>query len=404
MSGIAMGCTRICARFFEYDTPKIVHIRSFKVGILYRFVQLVIIAYIIGVVMVYKKGYQEFDNVESTVTSKVKGVVMTNNSMLNSTGNDVRVWDTADYVVPPQENGAFFVTTNYIMTPDQEQGICPEQGATCTSDADCPAKSQSANGIRNGTCNTTTNTCNIYAWCPVETDMEPSVPMLQGTETFTVLIKNQIIFPKFGVRRRNILDSFATNNTYLSGCHYDPVTDPYCPIFRLGDIVRLAGENYTELAVKGAVMGFVIQWDCNLDLAVEKCRPKYSFRRIDNRDDVTAKGWNFRYANYWNVPGNSTTTIQKRTLIKAFGIRFIFYVYGTAGKFNFVPMATNLGAGLALLGLSVIVCDMILLYCTKKREFYHENKFVMVKDDDALLVEDSVKSNYSYRDFNHSDA
>ena len=27
-----------------------------------------------------------------------------------------RVWDEADYVVPPAENGAFFVTTNVVIT------------------------------------------------------------------------------------------------------------------------------------------------------------------------------------------------------------------------------------------------------------------------------------------------
>jgi P2X purinoceptor 4 len=37
-----------------------------------------------------------------------------------------RVWDEADYVVPPAENGAFFVTTNIIVTPNQIWGTCPE--------------------------------------------------------------------------------------------------------------------------------------------------------------------------------------------------------------------------------------------------------------------------------------
>ena len=37
-----------------------------------------------------------------------------------------RVWDEADYVVPPAENGAFFVTTNVIITPNQTLGYCPE--------------------------------------------------------------------------------------------------------------------------------------------------------------------------------------------------------------------------------------------------------------------------------------
>jgi P2X purinoceptor 4 len=47
-----MGCGSILqsaiAVFFEYDTPRIVHIRSKKVGVINRFIQLVIIGYVIG--------------------------------------------------------------------------------------------------------------------------------------------------------------------------------------------------------------------------------------------------------------------------------------------------------------------------------------------------------------------
>ena len=59
--------------FFEYDTPKIVHIRSKKIGILSRLVQTCVLAYVIGYVLVFSKGYQEVDEVVSAVTSKVKG-------------------------------------------------------------------------------------------------------------------------------------------------------------------------------------------------------------------------------------------------------------------------------------------------------------------------------------------
>ena len=38
------------------------------------------------------------------------------------------MWDEADYVVPPAENGAFFVTTNVVITPNQTWGECPEVG------------------------------------------------------------------------------------------------------------------------------------------------------------------------------------------------------------------------------------------------------------------------------------
>jgi P2X purinoceptor 4 len=60
--------------FFEYDTPKIVHIRSKRIGITSRVVQALILAYVIGYVIVYQKGYQQFDDVKSAVTCKVKGL------------------------------------------------------------------------------------------------------------------------------------------------------------------------------------------------------------------------------------------------------------------------------------------------------------------------------------------
>lgn len=75
--------------------------------------------------MVYKKGYQEFGNVESAVVSKVKGVAFTK---FPETLPDIykRVWDTSDLIVPPSENNAFFITTNIIVTPNQTRGVCSE--------------------------------------------------------------------------------------------------------------------------------------------------------------------------------------------------------------------------------------------------------------------------------------
>jgi hypothetical protein len=47
----------------------------------------------------------------------------------------------------------------------------------------------------------------------------------------------------------------------------------------LGDIVKLAGGNFTLLAVKGGVIGIDITWNCDLDWDfVQFCLPVYSFR------------------------------------------------------------------------------------------------------------------------------
>jgi len=54
----------------------------------------------------YEKGYQEFDKVVSATMTKVKGIAVTNYTDLNITVaggvNGTRIWDVADYVVPPQ--------------------------------------------------------------------------------------------------------------------------------------------------------------------------------------------------------------------------------------------------------------------------------------------------------------
>jgi hypothetical protein len=49
-----------------------------------------------------------------------------------------------------QENGAFFVTTNMIITPDQKQDTCPEspkiKNIKCRNDSDCPANEETLYG------------------------------------------------------------------------------------------------------------------------------------------------------------------------------------------------------------------------------------------------------------------
>ena len=76
----------------------------------------------------FKKGYQSFDAVSSTVTTKVKGFgyLKRNDSNIPFENNiSYRIFDTADYVIPPSEYNSFFVLTNFVQT-DQIPGLCPE--------------------------------------------------------------------------------------------------------------------------------------------------------------------------------------------------------------------------------------------------------------------------------------
>jgi len=121
-------------------------------------------------------------------------------------------------------------------------------------------------------------------------------PLLLGTQDFTVLIKNSIEFPEFGpqYKRRNILDS--ATNVYLQQCLYNERTDPYCPTFRIGDIVKAAKQDYNAVGLTGAVFGIQIRWDCSFDWgkSIKDCLPKYSFSRLDNPNALISPGFNFR--------------------------------------------------------------------------------------------------------------
>ena len=76
-----------------------------------------------------------------------------------------------------------------------------------------------------------------------------------------------------------------------------------------------------------------------------------------------------RFAEKFEVNGT-----MHRILIKAFGLRFVISVSGKAGKFNVVPTLLTIGSGLGLLSVATIVADFFLLYCAKKRHFYHDLK------------------------------
>ena len=175
-----------------------------------------------------------------------------------------RIWDEADYVIPPSESNAFFIMTNAVITPNQTRGTCPEDhfelsDITCNFPRHLANKtrrnrdqcikrrifSYKSHGPETGNCirsdrdDESVYVCEIRAWCPIELDKLPipNEPLLKNTDDFTVLLKNSISFPWFGA------DIYRRNNMPNGICKFDPndTSSYFCPIFRLGDIVKLAG-------------------------------------------------------------------------------------------------------------------------------------------------------------------
>ncbi|XP_038565485.1 P2X purinoceptor 1-like isoform X1 [Micropterus salmoides] len=356
--------------FFEYETPRQVLVRNRRVGVVCRLIQLGVLAYIIGWVFIYEKGYQTSDTAVSSVFGKMSGV-----SYTNASGNEM-VWDVADYVFPSQGDSSFVVMTNYIITEGQKMGKCPELEGNCSSDGDCEGGSlkRTGHGQMTGVCVNATKTCEVLTWCPVENDRNiPDPPLLMSAENYTLFIKNSVTFPLFGVTRSNLVEGI--NYAYIKTCLYHPTDSPLCPIFKLGDIVKLSGFNFKKIAKEGGAIGIVVDWTCNLDVAVKHCKPKYEFHGLYGNADETDKarasmGYNFRYAKHY-----MEDKVQKRTLLKVFGIRIDIIVQSLARKFDIIPTLTAIGSGVGIFGVATVVCDLVLLYLLPKREFYKNMKF-----------------------------
>ncbi|XP_022376802.1 P2X purinoceptor 5 isoform X1 [Enhydra lutris kenyoni] len=374
------GCKGLSQSLFDYKTEKYVIAKNKKVGLLYRLLQVSILTYLVVWVFLVKKGYQDTDtSLQSSIITKVKGVTFTNTSELGE-----RLWDVADYVIPPQGENVFFVVTNLIVTPNQRQETCAESesipDAWCYTDSDCPSGDPvvAGNGVKTGRClrvgNMQRGTCEIFAWCPVETKSRPVKPLLGKAEDFTVYIKNFIRFPKFNFSKTNVLDT--KDRAFLKSCQFGP-KNPYCPIFRLGSVVSWTGSNFQEIALQGGVIGIQIEWDCDLDKAPSECNPHYSFSRLDNKfsENSISSGYNFRFAKYYRDGAG----VEFRTLMKAYGIRFDVMVNGKAGKFSIIPTIINIGSGVALMGAGAFFCDLVLIYFIKKSHFYRDKKYEEVR-------------------------
>ncbi|CAF0933680.1 unnamed protein product [Didymodactylos carnosus] len=359
----------------EYETPKIVTIHSISIALMCRLIQ----------------GYQETDtSIISSITLKVKGIGINQTSK-----NQTLVIDAADYIVPPQENNALFIMTNFIRT-DQEHKRCEESPgiakAKCVSNTHCICLKPN-NSLPN-----TTGICQLEGWCPVENDSVQPSPIKDASH-FTIFVKNFIEFPRFKVKRKN------TVNTAKSCIHHS-VTDKECPIFRVGDLleeVEPEAEERDRMLTYGGVIRVKIDWDCNLDKPLSECKPVYTFGRLDTRfnEENFSYGFNFRFASHWKHQNHAF-----RTLTKAFGLRMIMSVSGRAGKLDFITLSLNIGSLIGILGLATFICDIVALYLHRQSTVYRQQKF---QDVDLNLMrlerlnsmvpgtDDRIKQNHEQR-------
>ena len=118
-------------------------------------------------------------------------------------------------------------------------------------------------------------------------------------------------------------------------------------------------------------MGINVEWNCDLDWNFAKyCLPKYHFFLLDD------SGWNFRYGKFHRE--------NRRTLTKAYGLKFILNVSGRGGKFDLTNTIIILGNCYGVLCFVSMMYDFVAIYSSNKlRNQITEQKYAIVDKTDA---------------------
>ncbi|XP_035705827.1 P2X purinoceptor 6 isoform X2 [Folsomia candida] len=280
--------------------------------------------------------------------------------------NSTDVWDAADLISQPSEN-EILIITNSVFGLEQHRGECAQTGAYCSTEninpgrkslkwmektswsfaheltrsaiwnpVSCPVTDSDLeddpgvcepgilydNGIQTDVC-IDSRLCGIRGWCPpIRLDNFPQEAIFK-TDDFTIFLDLKPNFPEFrapswsrggkGGYSANYADIYAKYHNYeksVSTCLFNPKSDPYCPRFRLEDIVMLADvtdNDFNETAKFGGQYKIEIVWSCGFDWEkdIYDCLPKFNFiNRATNKGKpkiypkVTAQTENSRMVNY----------------------------------------------------------------------------------------------------------
>ncbi|CAF1457331.1 unnamed protein product [Rotaria sordida] len=195
------------------------------------------------------------------------------------------------------------------------------------------------------------NVCEINAWCPEElsksTDYKINIDDLLN---ITVFIKTAVSFAQFNIKLRTV-----KQDTKFS-CRFNSDTDPRCPIFQIGYIIKKLQEKDRRINLKALYnQGGLIQieqiWECNFDYNVknQECFPIYKFNLLQSGDDKLSPGVNFRFVERYR-----SNEIDYRTTTKVYGLRFVLTIAGHGGRFDIRRLF--LAIGMYLLSLKKALC------------------------------------------------
>jgi len=355
------------AEFFgTYKTVKFVKVKNAKVAAVYWLSMVGILLYLLIYMLIIAKGYQGFDTLTGTSSSKTKGSAYTANDT-NAPVEEWKIYDATDLVFPSMEDGGTFITTKILET-SQTRGVWEgtDDEDECTTNDDCVEGEASHDGYLTGECSRS-GYCEYSGWGPPEDDSNMNT--VYGTEDFTIFLKVNVYFDEYSESYANTEDKNG-DGSLIEGYN----------LWTAGEMLNNAGFEWSDIIDKGAIVLVTTKYDCDLDKDKDSCDPDFEFERIDGTKNSVSKGFNFRSAQYVI---NSGIRSDQRILTKYVGLRLVYSEDGTARKFDFATLTTTLGAGLAIFGVATLITDFVLDNFLEESDEYKLQRIETIKADDT---------------------
>lgn len=253
--------------------------------------------------------------------------------------------------------------------------MCPgddDRTEGCSTDAGCSEGRVTLNGVDTGVCDVDSGYCRVKTWCPLDRVVAAGggngtrMMELSGVENFTIFIRVNVFFPAWDKRTGNVRksDTAATEGRNL---------------FLLRDLLQRASVPADRSTLqRGAVLRVRFTVNCDCDRPMDECTPGLEVFRVDHAGNEVSYGYNYREHVFLN--NTATRLLRKKT-----GVLVEVQLAGRGRRFSIIALLTKVGAGLALLGVSRVLCDAVIMYVHKYKEYYTHYKFFVVDDADARV-------------------
>ncbi|CAD7965874.1 unnamed protein product [Amoebophrya sp. A25] len=192
-------------------------------------------------------------------------------------------------------------------------------------------------------------------WCPAECN--PGAGCATTTETlvdplaYEIRFATSVHFHKFGmdVSTTEVNDQIvypkAKANTY-----------------KLSDLLRMANLKVEDIQKNGAVVLVSLVFNCEMD--EEACVSSLESVNVD-----TKTGFNYAKPLYYSEGG-----VERRDLVRTFGVRVVLQAIGDGAKMSFSMIVLQVSSAIALLAVARTAADFFLEHVVPERRHYIEQK------------------------------